>query len=129
MVALLPLTVDVLGNQVHAMVQMLFPNNDAILQDDSLPMHTARSVQSWSEEHENVLQHLPWPAQLPHLNIIELLWSVLVSMVRITFPPSSVKQPEDVLGEEWYSIPLQTVQTIPRRIQAVLQTNDDPTPY
>jgi hypothetical protein len=37
--------VDVLGNQVHATVQMLFPNNDAVLQD--------------------VLQHVPWPAQLP----------------------------------------------------------------
>jgi hypothetical protein len=51
-------------------------------------------------------------------------------MVRIRFPPpSSVKQPEDVLYEEWYSIPLQTIQTIPRRIQAVLQANDDPPPY
>jgi hypothetical protein len=44
-------------------------------------------------------------------------------MVKIRLPPSSVKQPED---EEWHSIPLQTV---PTRIQAVLQANDDPTPY
>jgi hypothetical protein len=29
------------------------------------------------EEHEGELQHLPWPAQLPHFNIIEPLWSVL----------------------------------------------------
>jgi len=33
--------VGVLGNQVHPMVQM-FPNNDAVFQDDSLPIHTAR---------------------------------------------------------------------------------------
>jgi hypothetical protein len=50
-------------------------------------------------------------------------------MVRIRLPPSSLKQPEEVLDEEWHSIPLQTVQTVPRRIQAVLQANDDPTPY
>jgi len=37
--------VGILRNQVHAMVQM-FPNN-AIFQDDSSPIHTARSVQSW----------------------------------------------------------------------------------
>jgi len=38
--------VDILGTQVHPMVLMLFPINDAIFQDDILPIHTARSVQS-----------------------------------------------------------------------------------
>jgi hypothetical protein len=72
----------------------------------------------------------PWAAQSPDLNIIKPLRSVLESMERIRFPPlSSVKQPEDVLDEEWYSIPLQTVQTIPRRIQAVLQADVGLTPY
>ena len=45
--------IDILGNQVHPMVQILFPNNDAFFQDDSSPMHTARSVQFWFEEHED----------------------------------------------------------------------------
>jgi len=31
---------DILDNQVHPMVQMLFPNNDAVFQDDNLPIHT-----------------------------------------------------------------------------------------
>jgi hypothetical protein len=48
--------------------------------------------------------------------------------MRSRFPsPSSVMQPEDVLLEEWYSIPLETIRTlyesIPRRIQAVLKEN------
>ena len=33
-------------------------------------MHTARSVQSRSEQYEDALQHLLWPAQSPYLNII-----------------------------------------------------------
>jgi hypothetical protein len=33
--------IDILGNQVHPMVQMLFPNIDAVFQDDSSPMNTA----------------------------------------------------------------------------------------
>jgi hypothetical protein len=28
-----------------------------------LPIHKARSVQSWFEECEDALHHLPWPAQ------------------------------------------------------------------
>jgi hypothetical protein len=34
---------------------MLFANNDAVFQDDILPIHTARSVQSWFDEHEDAL--------------------------------------------------------------------------
>jgi len=120
---------DILGSQVHPMVRVLFPNNDAVFQDNDLPIHTARRVQSWFEEHEDVLQHLLWPAQSPNLNIVEPLWSVLESRVRCRFLPSSLKQ----LEEEWYGIPLQTVQNLhestPRRIQAVLQANDGPTRY
>jgi hypothetical protein len=66
------------------------------------------------------------------LNIIESLWSVWESGVRSRFPPPwSLKQP-DVLHEEWYSIPLETIQNLhepnPRRIQAVLQANGGPAP-
>jgi len=115
--------VTILGNQVHTVVQMLFPNNDAIFQDDSSPIHTARSVQPWFEEHEDALR-LPWPAQSPDLNVIILLWSLLGSRVRSRFSPSSLKQ-LDVLHEEWFIITLETVQnlheSIPRRLQAVLR--------
>ena len=37
--------------------------------------HTARSVQSCFEEHEDALQHLLWLAQEPDLNIMEPLVS------------------------------------------------------
>jgi len=91
-------------------------------------MPTARSVQSWFEEHEGALQHLLWLAQSPKSNIFEPLWSVLESRVRSRFPPSSFKQ----LEEEWYIIPLEAIHNlhefIPRRVQAVLQANVGPTP-
>ena len=84
---------DILGSQVHPVVQV-FPNSDAIFQDD-LPIHTARSVQSWFEQHEDALQHLRWLAQSPTLNIIESLWSVLESRMRSRSPPLSLKQLEE----------------------------------
>ena len=119
---------DILGSQLHPVVQVLFPNNDAIFQDD-LPIHTTRSVQSWFEEHEDSLQHHLWLAQSPTLNIIEPLWPVTESRVRSWFPPLSLRK----LEEEWFSIPLESIQnshkSIPRSIQAVLQANGGPTPY
>jgi len=57
--------------------------------------YTARSVQSWFEQHEDALQHLLWLAQSPTLNIIESLWSVLESRMRSRFPPLSLKQLEE----------------------------------
>jgi hypothetical protein len=33
------------------------------------------------EEHEGELQHLPWPAQSPDVNIIEPPWSVFETRV------------------------------------------------
>jgi len=54
--------------------------------------------------------------------------------VRSRFPsPSSLKQLEDVLHEEWDNVPLVTVQnlpeSIPRKKQAKLQADGGPTLY
>jgi hypothetical protein len=72
--------VDRLGNQVHPTIQTLFPNSDAVFQDDSASIQTAGIVPSWFEEHKRGLQHLPWPAQPPDLNITEPFRSVLESI-------------------------------------------------
>jgi hypothetical protein len=104
--------VDRLGNQVHPMIQTVFPKNDAGFQGDNATIHTAGSVQSWFEEHQGD-HHLPWPPQSPDLNISESFWSVLQTRMRDRFPPpTSLKQLEDVLQEEWYKIPLEIVQNL-----------------
>jgi hypothetical protein len=65
------------------------------------------------------------------LNIAEPLWSVLETRVRNRFPfPTSLKQPEDVLQEEWYKIPLEMVQNLSEfipRDAAILKTKGGPT--
>jgi hypothetical protein len=71
-----------LGNQMHPMTQTLFPNNDAVFQDDSAPIHTAGTVRSWFEEHRGALPHLPWATQSLFLNSIEPLSSLLESRMR-----------------------------------------------
>lgn len=126
--------VSILADHVLPMVQYLFPNGNAVYQDDRAPIHTARIVQDWFCEHEKDLSHLPWPPQSPDLNIIEPLWSTLERKVRDRYPPpSSLTELATVLQEEWYKIPLKTIQdlylSIPDRIQAVLNANGCPTRY
>jgi hypothetical protein len=105
--------VDRLGNQVHPMIQTLFPKNDAVFLDDNAPIHTAGTVRSWFEGHEGELQHVPWPAQSPDLNITEPLWSALETRASNRFlPTTSLKELEDILEEEWYKIPLETVRNL-----------------
>ena len=52
----------VLDGHVHPMVQTLYPEDDAVYQDDNAPIHTARLVTEWLDEHESEVGHLPWPA-------------------------------------------------------------------
>ncbi|MBJ4962393.1 transposase [Salmonella enterica subsp. enterica serovar Mbandaka] len=126
--------VTILADHVHSMAQTLFLSGDCTFQDDNAPIHRSRTVQSWFEEHEDEVAHLPWPAQSPDLNIIEPLWSVLENRVRSRYPPpASLKELEQFLLEEWYDTSLTTIQdlyaSILRGIQAVLNAKGDPTPY
>jgi hypothetical protein len=43
--------VDRLSNRVHPIFQTLFPNKNAVFQDDNVHIHTAGTVQPWFEEH------------------------------------------------------------------------------
>jgi hypothetical protein len=47
--------VERLDNQVHPMIQTLFPNKNAVFPDDSAHIYTAGTVKSWFEEHEGEL--------------------------------------------------------------------------
>lgn len=125
---------NILGDQVHPMCQTLFPEGDAIFQDDNAPIHTARIVKNWHEEHDSELEHMNWPPQSPDLNIIEHLWCTLEQQVRNRYPPPScLDELEKVLMEEWLKIPIEQVKklydSIPRRIEAVLKAKGGPTPY
>lgn len=116
------------------MMRSIFPEGNGVFQDDNAPIHTAKSIKKWYEDHASDFDHLEWPAQSPDINIIEPLWSTLEARVRNVFPPpSSLKELEKTLIDEWYKIPVDVIQnlysSISRRIEAVLDADGGPTRY
>jgi hypothetical protein len=92
------------------MIQTIFPNNYAVFQDGSAPFTQLELCSHGLKSMEVNLNIFSGQQNHQISNIIEPLWSVLETRVRYGFPrPTSVKQLEDILQEELYRIPLETV--------------------
>jgi hypothetical protein len=119
---------DRLGSQVHPMIQT-FPSE----QWCSFPRQQCPHSHSWNC---SVIVRRAWrrtsTSSLASTIIRAEHWSTLIHSGRFWRqvsnrfpPPTSLKQLEDIPQEEWYKIPLHTVQnlyeSIPRRTVALLK--------
>ena len=101
--------------------------------DDNSPVHTAEDVQKWILMNKiKVLKD--WPSQSPDLNPIEHLWSELGRQIRKR--PQAIKnitELETALQEEWGKISMNQIisliESMPRRIEAVIKNKGNPTKY
>ena len=103
-----------------------------MFQEDNALIHTARIVKSWKQE--NNINSLSWPAQSPDLNSIEHLWDELERRVRAHNPLSKNKENLwHILQKEWLNIDANKYQNLvdsmPRRIEAVINSKGYPTKY
>lgn len=113
-------------------IQSLDDDITYTFQDDNAAVHRAKSVIEWKEE--NLIASLPWPAQSPDLNPIEHLWDILGQRVHRLKPhPKNLRELNDVLKAEWLKIPIsdleKLVNSMPRRVCAVIKNKGNPTEY
>ena len=124
--------IDMLENHLLPFINSLENKNDYTFQEDNAPIHTAKIAKKW--KNDNDIKSLPWPAQSPDLNPIENLWDELERQIRKHKPLP--KNPNDlwhILQEEWSkldeNILKKLVDSMPRRITAVIANRGNPTKY
>ncbi len=96
--------------------------------------HKAQIISDWFLEHDNEFTLLKWPPQSPDLNPIEHLWDVVEREILIMdVQPTNLQQLCDAFMSIWTKISEEyfqhLVESIPRRIKAVLKAKGDPTRY
>lgn len=105
---------------------------NAVFQHDNAPIHTAKIVKEWFKEEG--IKVIDWPANSPDLNPIENVWKLLKDNIqrREVFPKTK-EELKIALEEEWQkfdtSILNGIIDSMPRRIKAVLKVNGGPTKY
>jgi DDE superfamily endonuclease len=105
---------------------------DIVFQQDNDSKHTSRLAQKWFK-HNN-FKLLDWPAQSPDLNPIEHLWSTLkFRLAAYPTQPEGVEELWKRVEMEWEKIGkedcLKLINSMPRRIEAVLKAKGGYTKY
>ena len=101
-------------------------------QQDNDPKHTSKKAKKWMEDNE--LEVIWWPAQSPDLNPIEHLWFyVKRKLQEYEVPPKGAHELWERLVKEWNGIPPEVcqnlIESMPRRIEAVIKANGGHTKY
>ena len=117
---------DILDYSLLPTLWQQFGEGPFLFQHDNAPVHKARSIQKWFVEFG--VEEIDWPAQSPDFNPIEHLWDELERRLRARpSRPKSVPDLTNVHVAEWKQVP-HLVESLPRRVEAVITAKAGPTP-
>ena len=100
------------------------------LMQDGATSHTAESTISYLKDYCNVLEG--WPSNSPDINPIENLWSILKRRVE-ELNPKTEEQLIECIFDVWDNIDIalihKLIDSVPSRLQAVIENEGFPTKY
>ncbi len=123
---------SIVADHVHPFMTTVYTSSDGYFQKDNAPCHKAQIISFL--EHDNEFTLLKCPPQSPDLNPIEHLWDVVELEIRIIdVQPTNLLQLRNAIMSIWTEISEECVQhlveSMPRRIKAVLKAKGGPTRY
>ncbi|MBW0467667.1 hypothetical protein O181_007382 [Austropuccinia psidii MF-1] len=102
-----------------------------LLMEDNAPIHTAAFSNQWREQ--NGILKTDWPAHSPDLNPIENIWKSVKSQISKLNQPQTLDELKHAIQALWddlhYGILNDYLQSMPRRIQMVIDQCGGPTLY
>jgi transposase len=121
---------DILDGHMIPSSERLFPDGEFIYQHDLAPAHASKSTAKWlADRHVQVLE---WPANSPDANPIEFLWAIAKRRLQ-KLRPSKKEELKAAIQQIWTSITQEDcarlVQSMPRRIAAIIRSKGAPTRY
>lgn len=102
-----------------------------VVLEDGAPGHKGISTEC---RRLNEMESLPWVAQSPDLNLIEILWADLEVELGLRYDRiDDMELLQEELHREWGNITkerlLGLIKTMPDRLRAVIAAGGEPTPY
>ncbi len=121
---------EVLEHLMLPAADHLYGDADFIFQQDLAPAHGAKASSTWFKDHG--IPVLNWPENSPDLNPIENLWGIVKTKMRYA-RPNNAEELKATIRATWALItPEQChrlIDSMPRRIAAVIQAKGAPTKY
>ncbi len=125
---------SIVADHVHPFMTTVYPSSDRYFQQDNAQCRKAQIISDWFIEHNDEFTLHKWPPQSPDLNPIEHHWDVVEREIRIIdVQPTNLQQLRDAIMSIWTKISEECfqhlVESMPRRIKAVLKKKGGPTRY